>query len=179
MAGLRNSIIAGIVILGAAALLFVWWGRGDDSLFSSIPEASENLAAAGPPQLNCVFYKFVASRPHLEFVFNVEDEVGRPRFEQLYVSLFNGRERTVDVKEPPYPVWQFDPSTEPKRLYADIEVNDTSLSGKHSEPIVIELYKYNPGASGPGWKEASLKSVHYQNLPGQCRQSVATASSSD
>ncbi|XSG83129.1 MAG: hypothetical protein ACPW61_04945 [Methyloligella sp. ZOD6] len=168
MPDLKNGIVAGILILGIAALLFVWWWPGDDSLSSAIPETGD-LATADPPQLNCIFYKFTAQRPHLEFVFNVEDETGKPRFEQLYVSLFNGRERMVDVKKPPYPVWQFDPAAEPKRIYTEIDVNDDSLAGKHTEPIAIELYKYNPAASGPGWKEASLKSVHYQNLPGQCR----------
>ncbi|ODA67844.1 hypothetical protein A7A08_01011 [Methyloligella halotolerans] len=172
MANLRGGIVAGIAILGVAALLFAWWwSDGGESLSSALPDGGGKVAA-GPPQLNCVFYKFVASRPHLEFVFNVEGDAAAPRFEQLYTSLFNGTERTVDVKEPPYPVWKFDAETEPKRIYTEIDVPDHSLQGKHSEPVAIQLYQYDPASTGPGWMEASLKSVHFQNLPGQCRQSI-------
>jgi hypothetical protein len=158
------------VILGFFALLLAWWQwPGNPSL---PPDAGKIQAVNAAPQLTCIFYKFTIQRPTLEFGFNVEGKLDEPRFEQHYVATSNGEERIVDVKDTPYPVWQFDPSSEPKRLQSEIRVLDTSLAGHHTEPVTIELYSYNPKTISPEWFEAGIKSVHYQNLPGQCRQAI-------
>ena len=170
MAGLRTSIVVGIVILGVAALVFAWWQWPGGTSISA--ETGEIQTAAAPPQLTCIFYKFTIQRPTLEFAFDIEGTLDDPRFAQRYVATSNGSERQVDVKNEPYPVWQFDPATEPKRLKAEISVLDTSLAGQHTEPVTIELYSYNPRTISPEWFEAGIKSVHYQNLPGKCRQAI-------
>ncbi|MEG6508250.1 hypothetical protein V6C03_04630 [Methyloligella sp. 2.7D] len=181
MANRRNGLIAAILAIGAAGLLATWWwSSGDSSSSPDRTDANESLAQAnaGPPQLDCIFYRFTIERPQLEFLFNLEGELSDPRFAQLFIARSNGSQRVVEMKEAPYPEWQFDSAPEPKLLHSKIKVFDTSAQGHHFEPITIALYKYEPTARGSDWMEASLKSIHYQNLPGQCRQLAAIATNS-
>lgn len=128
-------------------------------------------APKGEPQLYCFFYQFTIHQPRLEFLFNVDEEQGRLHFRQLYFVELNGSEKTMDVKEPPYPEWNFNSSDNPIRLESEIRVVDNTQAGFHTEPITIEIYNYQPDVMNRRKKlEAGLKSVEYQHLPGECYQ---------
>lgn len=184
MANRRMTIVALAVSLGvlavAAPLASMWW-RSEDGP-SPAPRSSDGGKAPGQGQagrrpadqvqLDCIFYRFTIERPTFEFLFTVEGEPGKPRFKQLLVATINGSQRSVDMKEAPYPEWRLDPAPEPKELTTTIDVYDNSAKGQHSESVTIQLYKYDPAARSGGWIEAGMKSIHYQNLPGQCRQAA-------
>jgi hypothetical protein len=154
--------VAGVV---AALLAGAYW-----ALNASSPQPNEDrlvAAVAEPPQLYCMIIRFTGE-PRLEFLFDIERAGSELQFEQLYLIEIVGSDKT---KLPPLPEWRFDAGAEPARLESEIRVFDNSAAGSHTEKITIELYDYHPEKADKGWIEAGMKSIHYQNLSGQCQQS--------
>lgn len=141
--------------------------RDDGRKGNQIAAPSAHDTVETKPQLYCIFFGFNGREPRLELLFNVDRE-DRLRFRQLYLIELNGRERSVDAKQPPFPEWTFDASTNPSRVSSEIRVFDNTLAGSHMQPITIEIYNYQPETASRQDFEASLKNIHYQHLPGQC-----------
>lgn len=160
---LTIAVIAGCVLMGLLAAGY-WATHG------GAPRVEDRLAEApkGPPQLRCVLIGYTG-QPRLEFLFDINRAGGELRFDQRYLVELSGSDKTI--KEPPFPAWRFDTSAEPARLESEINVFDNTAAGSHTETITIEIYGYHPERPGGGWIESGLKSIHYQNLSGQCRQS--------
>jgi hypothetical protein len=159
----------------AAALGVVLLTR--PALAPAPPAASASLASAAEPAaaplgLYCQFYVFTEQRPRLALYFEVAERDGRPEFRQRYIAEDNGARTDYDGESAPPPDWRLDPTAEPRTLSSRIAVPDTSQAGQHEEDIVIELYGYVPDRRSTEFFEASLKNVHFQNLPGKCRQTA-------
>jgi hypothetical protein len=107
--------------------------------------------------------------PRLSFLFDISRVGCELHFDQLQLVEISGSDKTI--KQPPFPEWRFDANAEPTRLESEISVFDNSAAGSHTEKITIELYDYQPEKSDREWIESGLKSIHYQNLSGQCQQS--------
>ena len=122
---------------------------------------------ATKPQLYCVFFRLSGKEPRVELLFNVDSEE-RLHFRQLYLIELNGSQRSVDAKEPPFPEWAFDGSVNPSRLSSEIRVVDNTAAGFHQEQITISIYDYEPATAARQEFEASLTSIHFQNLAGRC-----------
>jgi hypothetical protein len=164
--GSRRSLTIGVAVAGVLALLVAgYW-----AIYASQPQSEERLveAAKEPPQLHCVLIRFTGE-PRLSFLFDISQVGNELRFDQLYLVEISGSDKTV--KQPPFPEWRFDASAEPARLESEISVFDNSAAGSHMEKITIELYGYHPEKNNREWIESGLKSIHYQNLSGQCQQS--------
>lgn len=175
----RNWIIFGAVLACVLAILAgAYWawgalypGAGNVRVAAENGDVNAGDAPKGEPQLYCLFYKFTIQQPNLEFLFNVDEEQGQLHFRQLYFVELNGSERSMDIKEPPYPEWNFNSADNPIRLESEIRVVDNTQAGFHTEPITIEIYNYQPDITNRRKKlEAGLKSVKHQHLPGECYQ---------
>ncbi len=170
----RTLTIGAAAAVGVAALLAAcYW-----AIYGASPRATEALVEAPkePPRIYCVLIR-MTGEPRLEFLFDISRTGTEPHFEQLGLVEIVGREKTV--KQPPFPPWRFDASSEPARLESEISVYDSSAAGSHTETITIELYDYSPEKGKKGWIEAGLKSIHYQNLSGQCQQTLPLVSASN
>ena len=128
-------------------------------------------ARAAPPQLYCQFYVFTEQRPRLAFLFDVANTEPTPVFRQRYIAEDNGERTDYGDADTP-PVWRYDPSVDPRTISSTIMVPDTSQAGQHEQDIAIQLYGYEPKRDSKAFFEASLKNIHYQNLPGKCRQAA-------
>lgn len=138
----------------------------------SPPTASTQPVEARSLQLYCQFYVFVESRPRLALLFDVERRHGAPVFRQVYLAEDNGERADYDGKDAPRPEWRYEATADPKIIASTIKVPDTSQSGFHDQDITIELHGYSEQRNAKTFFEASLKSFHFQNLPGKCRQAV-------
>ena len=164
--GSRRTLIIGVAVAGVLALLVAgYW-----AIYASPPQSKESLVEAPnePPQLHCVLI-WLTGEPRLSFLFDISRVGNELHFDQLYLVEISGSDKTI--KQPPFPAWRFDASAEPARLESEISVFDNSAAGSHVEKITIELYGYRPEKSNREWIEAGIKSIHYQNLSGQCQQS--------
>lgn len=168
---MKAAAVAGAAIVVAAAL-------GAVAYVAFRPEAQPveapnptREAKADSLKLYCQFYVFTEQRPRLALYFDVGSRDGKPVFSQLYLAEDNGQRTDYDGASEPRPEWAYDPLPEPKTIASKVMIPDTSQAGQHEEDIVIELYGYEPGRDAKAFFEASLKNVHYQNLPGKCRQS--------
>ena len=162
----RRTLTIGVAVAGILALLVAgYW-----ALYARPPQSKERLAEAPkePPQLHCVLIRYTGE-PRLSFLFDISQVGNELHFDQLYLVEISGSDKTT--KQPPFPEWRLDASAEPARLESEISVFDNSAAGSHTEKITIELYDYHPEKSNREWIEAGLKSIHYQNLSGQCQQS--------
>jgi hypothetical protein len=165
-AGVAGAGIAVAAAIGSAAYFIL--GPQPEP-----PAASKPVEAAkGAPSLYCQFYVFVEQRPRLAFLFDVGRRDGRPVFSQLYIAEDNGARTDYDGKTEPRPEWSYDPAVDPRTISSKIMVPDTSQAGQHEQDILIQLYGYEPARDSKSFFEASLKNIHYQNLPGKCRQST-------
>lgn len=164
--GSRRTLPIGVAVAGVLALLVAgYW-----AIYANRPQPKERLAEAPKesPQLHCVLI-WLTGEPRLSFLFDISRVGSELRFDQLHLVEIRGSDRTT--KEPPFPAWRFDTGAEPARLESEISVFDNSAAGSHIEKITIELYGYRPEKSDREWIEAGIKSIHYQNLSGQCQQS--------
>jgi len=132
------------------------------------PAETRAEAPAEHPQLHCLLIGYTGE-PRLALLFDIRQAGSALRYEQRHLVEISGSHRTR--KEPPFPDWRFDASAEPARLESEISVFDNSAAGSHTEKITIELYDYRPERSNKEWIESGLKSIHYQNLSGNCQQS--------
>jgi hypothetical protein len=162
----RRTLTTGVAVAGILALVVAGSWAMNANLFQSKERLVE--ASQEPPQLHCVLIR-LTGEPRLSFLFNIGGAGSDLRFEQLYLVEISGSNKTI--KQPPFPEWRFDASAEPARLESEISVFDNSAAGSHTEKITIELYDYRPEKSNREWIESGLKSIHYQNLSGQCQQS--------
>lgn len=165
----RQTLTLGVAVAGvvvAALLVAAYW-----AIYAGPPQSIERLAEAPaePPRLYCVLIRYTG-QPGLEFLFNISRVGTELHYEQIYLVEIRGSDKTI--KQPPFPPWRFDVSAEPARLESEISVFDNSAAGSHIEKITIELYDYRPEKSNKGWIESGLKSIHYQNLSGQCQQTL-------
>lgn len=165
-AALAAASIAAAAALGAVA----YFGLGRQAEPPAPPKPVE--AAKAAPSLYCQFYVFVEQRPRLAFLFDVGQRDGRPVFSQRYIAEDNGERTDYDGKTEPRPEWSYDAAVDPRTISSKIMVPDTSQAGQHQQDILIQLYGYEPMRDSKSFFEASLKNVHYQNLPGKCRQST-------
>jgi hypothetical protein len=158
------GVLAAAAAAGAAAIVAGshWMMRGADSGEAARAPAARSL------QLYCQFYVFTEQRPRVGFLFAVEGDGARPAFRQLYVAEDNGERTDFDGDD--RPEWRLERDARPPRIVSRITVPDASQAARHEEDIAIEMYGYEPGRDSTQWFEASLKNVHYQNLPGKCRQ---------
>lgn len=163
----RRTPIVGLAIAGAVTALLAtgYWATQEAP---TTPNPEHVAAPAAPPQLQCVFIGYTGA-PRVAFLFDMTRDGNEPRFEQTSLTEISGTGRTT--KKPPFPDWRLDTSVEPARLESEITVIDNTAAGKHIEQIAIELYKYRPEGTNPGFIEAGLKNIHYQNLSGSCQQS--------
>jgi hypothetical protein len=132
------------------------------------PAETRAEAPAEQPQLHGLLFGYTGV-PRRARRFDINQAGRALRYEQLQLVEIRGSQRTV--KEPPFPDWRLDTSAEPARLESEISVFDNSAAGSHTETITIELYDYRPERSNKEWIESGLKSIHYQNLSGNCQQS--------
>jgi hypothetical protein len=162
----RRTLTIGVAVAGVLAALLV---AGYWAIYAGPPQSTERLAEApkAPPQLYCMLIRY-SGQPGLEFLFNISQVGPELHFEQIYLVEIRGSDKTI--KQPPFPEWRFDASAEPARLESEISVFDNSAAGSHTEKITIELYDYRPEQGNRKWIESGLKSIHYQNLSGQCQQ---------
>ncbi|MGK2922111.1 MAG: hypothetical protein ACSLE4_04900 [Methyloceanibacter sp.] len=145
------------------------WMAGDWAIDASPPQPDKKLVEAPKePQLHCLLIGYTGE-PRLAVLFDIRQVGSELRYEQLHLVEIRGSHKTR--KEPPFPEWRFDTSAEPARLESEISVFDNSAAGSHTEKITIELYDYRPEKSNKEWIESGLKSIHYQNLSGNCQQS--------
>jgi hypothetical protein len=166
------GIAGGIALAGVVAALLMSgsWMAGDGMIDASPPQPAEKRAEAPAehPQLHCLLIGYTGE-PRLALLFDIRQVGGDLRYEQRQLVEIRGSQRTV--KEPPFPDWRLDTSADPARLDSEISVFDNSAAGSHTETITIELYDYRPERSNKEWIESGLKSIHYQNLSGNCQQS--------
>lgn len=168
---MKAAGVAGAGIVVAAALGAVaYLALRPEPQPPAPPKPVEAVKSA--PNLYCQFYVFTEQRPRLAFLFDVGQRDGRPVFAQLYIAEDNGARTDYDGKSEPRPEWSYDPSVDPRTISSKIMVPDTSQAGQHEQDILIQLYGYEPMRDSKSFFEASLKNVHYQNLPGKCRQST-------
>ena len=162
----RRTLTIGIAVAGVLAALLA---AGYWAIYASRPQSNERLAEAPqePPQLYCMFIRYTG-QPRLEFLFNIIQAGRELHFDHVYLAEISGSNKTV--KQPPFPQWRFDTSAEPARLESEISVFDNSAAGSHTEKITIEIYDYRPEKSNRELIESGLKSIHYQNLSGNCQQ---------
>lgn len=160
----RLTAVAAVLLAGATGVFYAI-RTPEPAAPAPVGEAPKSL------QLYCQFYVFTEQRPRLALQFEVGSKDGAPVFSQLYLAEDNGARTDYDGKETPRPQWAYDPGVEPKRITSSIKIPDSSQSGFHDEDIAIELYGYQPERDLRAFFEASLKNIHFQNLPGKCRQS--------
>lgn len=171
MMGRRALLLSGLGAAAAvSALALLLLARNADR--PAPPIASSQPVEARSLQLYCQFYVFVESRPRLALLFDVERRDGAPVFRQVYLAEDNGERTDYDGKEAPRPEWRYDAAGDPKVIASTIKVPDSSQSGFHDQDIAIELHGYSERRDAKAFFEASLKSFHFQNLPGKCRQAV-------
>jgi hypothetical protein len=163
----RRTLTIGAAVAGVLAALLV---AGSWMIGASPPPPAETRAEAPAehPQHHCLLIGYTGE-PRLARLFDIHQAGSARRYEQLQLVEIRGSQRTV--KEPPFPDWRLDTSAEPARLESEISVFDNSAAGSHTETITIELYDYRPERSNKEWIESGLKSIHYQNLSGNCQQS--------
>lgn len=161
-----RTLSIGVAVAGVlVALVAGYW-----ALYASPPE-NERIAEAPQesPRLYCVLIQYTG-QPRLEFLFDIGRAGSELHFEQLFLVEISGTNKTM--KQPPFPEWRFDASAEPARLESEISVFDNSAADSHIEKITIELYDYRPEKGNKEWIESGLKSIHYQNLSGNCQQTL-------
>lgn len=120
--------------------------------------------------LYCQFYVFVESRPFVAFLLERSaDDSGR--YVQAYVAKADGDRTDYNALAEKRPEWRLEGAGEPApRLRARVTVPDPGPAGLDEQDIAIELRDFDAARADGVWREASLKSVYYQNLPGKCRQ---------
>lgn len=155
-------------ILGLCALV-----GGLAAYLSDRPEPT----AAAPQQpadqkkvaLYCQFYVFVESRPFVAFM--LEQSPDDPsRYRQTYVAKADGDRTDYNALADRWPDWRLVGQSDPPRIEARVMVPDAGQAGIAEQDIAIELREFDAARADGVWREASLKSVYYQNLPGKCRQ---------
>jgi hypothetical protein len=160
--------------LGAAGVAIAAIGFGAVHLFNderSEPVAQPQAEAPKAVALYCQFYVFVESRPYVAFLLNqAQDDAGR--YLQAYVAKADGDRTDYNALVERTPEWRLDRSGEPPRIEAKVTVPDQSQAGVGEQDIAIELRDFDAAQADGVWREASLKSVYYQNLPGKCRQAA-------
>ncbi len=170
--GSRAALVAlsGLLVGGAAALAY-WATIPEPARPAPRPAGAERKSA-----LYCQFYVFVESRPYVAFL--MEQEAGDAALlRQIYVAKADGDRTDYNAETGVRPEWRLDEAADPPRLEARIVVPAPGQSGLGEQDIAIEF----PGArpddladrGSTRWREASLKSVYYQNLPGKCRRQNA------
>lgn len=137
--------------------------------------------AAPPPRvesapkrlaLYCQFYVFVESRPFVAFMMEKSSE-DPALYKQVYVAKADGDRTDYNELVGRRPEWRLDLQANPPRLSSRVSVPDTSQAGLGEQDIAIELRDFDARTASESWREASLKSVYYQNLPGKCRQTAS------
>lgn len=167
----RAALLTGLAAAGVIAALVGFWIY-DGAEPPAREAATEAPKPQGPLQLYCQFYVFVETKPRLALLFEVERRDGAPVFRQVYLAEDNGERTDYDGAETPRPEWRYDSGTEPQSIASTIKVPDNSQASFHEQDIAIQLYGYKPDRDNRTFFEASLKSFHFQNLPGKCRQAV-------
>lgn len=133
----------GAAVAGVLALLVAgYW-----AIYASQPQSEEGLVEAPkePPQLHCVLIRFTGE-PRLSFLFDISQVGNELRFDQLYLVEISGSDKTV--KQPPFRNGDSMPAPNPRGW------NPRSVSSITRRQARI-------------WR----KSIHYQDLSGQCQQS--------
>lgn len=168
------TVIVGLAFVLAAAGLTAWFSSEGTAPDRAERPASSSTAQGGDGatrqiSLYCQFYVFVESRPFVAFLLeqNPDDPA---RYRQVYVAKADGDQTDYNVIAGREPEWRLDRSVEPPRLDSRVFVPDPSPAGIGEQDIAIELRGFDPAEASGSWREASLKSVYYQNLPGKCRQ---------
>ncbi|MDR4307173.1 hypothetical protein IHQ68_11135 [Chelatococcus sambhunathii] len=153
---------------GAAALAYYFAAAQPAALGTPAPVEIKRRSS-----LYCQFYVFVESRPFVAFLMEqAQDDTAV--FRQIYVAKADGDRTDYNAETGVRPEWRLDAASVTPRLEARVVVPDTGQSGLGEQDIAIEF----PGArredfadrGSTRWREASLKSVYYQNLPGKCRR---------
>ncbi|MFC3694324.1 hypothetical protein [Chenggangzhangella methanolivorans] len=153
-----------ILAAGAGLALYL---RGDNP---------KPVAEQPPPRptvltLQCQFYVFVESRPFVAFL--LEKAPDDPAlYRQLYVAKADGDRTDYNALVDKRPEWRLGGAGDPTLLEAQVTVPDPGPAGVAEQEIAIELREFDAARSDGVWREASLKSVYYQNLPGKCRQAA-------
>ncbi len=175
------AALCAVAIAGGAYVVLKPQGAAEQAA-PSVAETAESTSApiqqtttgsAASPKLYCQFYVFTEQRPRVAFYFDVLRREDGPAFQQVYVAEDTGQRTDFGADGSPRPEWRFDRTAEPPRIASTIAVPDNSQAASHDEDIAIDIYSYDPERAGTAWFEASLKNIHFQNLPGKCRQSPA------
>ena len=160
---------AAVAVLATGLAFGALWVRDVPPPAAPVPATSQNVVA-----LYCQFYVFVESRPFVAFVMEQSPE-DTDRYKQAYVAKADGDRTDYNALLDRRPEWRLDRSTDPQRLEARVAVPDSGQTGVAEQEIAIELREFDAARADGVWREASLKSVYYQNLPGKCRQAAARA----
>lgn len=124
--------------------------------------------------LYCEFYVFVESRPFVAFLLK-QAPGDADLFRQVYVAKADGDRTDYNALADRLPEWRLDRRATPQRLKGRVTVPDAGPAGLAEEEIAIELPDSDATRPTDAWREASLKSVYYQNLPGKCRRTSKRA----
>ncbi len=151
---MRRLALVALPVAVAGAAWFVW--RVPSGSGGAGAPAVRPQPAAAFPTLYCEFYNFVGRTPKVGFTFTMRPEASAPVFEQVDQIEADGTRTAFGAEAP---VWGFAGSESPAVL--------TAPDGA----IRINLYAYDAARRGTTWFEAGLRSVHYLNLDGTCRQS--------
>lgn len=170
-AKLRSALAgAAVAVMATGLLLGAFWYRS----VPPVPPAAFAPQSSKVFMLHCQFYVFVENRPFVAFA--MEREPGEPaRYRQDYVAKADGDRTDYNALLDRRPEWRLDTRHDPQRLEATVVVPNSSQAGVGDEEIAIELREFDDARADGVWREASLKSVYYQNLPGKCRQATAPA----
>lgn len=168
----RSTLIALSALAGGAAALVYYFAAAQPAE----PRPPAPIGIERRSALYCQFYVFVESRPFVAFL--MEQAPGDAAlFHQIYIAKADGDRTDYNAETGVRPEWRLDSASVTPRLEARVVVPDTGQSGLGEQDIAIEF----PGTSwedfadrgSTRWREASLKSVYYQNLPGKCRRQNA------
>lgn len=119
--------------------------------------------------LYCQFYVFVESRPFVAFLLERSSD-SPVRYIQAYVAKADGDTTDYNALADKKPEWTLGLAGTPPRIEARVTVPDPGPAGLAEQDIAIELREFDAARADGVWREASLESVYYQNLPGKCRQ---------
>jgi hypothetical protein len=166
MSSSRNACIVTAGALAAGAVAVAFWPTERDVAVRPAAPAPMTIA------LHCQFYVFVESRPFVAFLMEQAAD-DRSLYRQAYVAKADGDRTDYNALTDRRPEWRLDGSSDPRRLESRVVVPDAGPAGVGEEDIAIELQEFDPARADGVWREASLRSVYYQNLPGKCRQAKA------
>lgn len=157
----------GVAALGAGVAAYLGATAPKAEAPLAIEPANKKLA------LYCQFYVFVESRPFVAFL--LEQAAGdAATYRQVYVAKADGDRTDYNALADTTPEWRFDHAGDPPRLAGRVIVPDSSQAGLGEQDIAIELRDFDAARADGAWRESSLKSAYYQNLPGKCRQASVT-----